>query len=136
MGKRRHLYRLGTLLTVTVVCAISGIALPTHAEVTSSGLNTSVNTTGGVSTITGGTRPGDGPNLFHSFGSFSVDVGETANFSNDSGLATSNILSRVTGGNPSQIYGTIQTTGFPGANLYLMNPAGILIVVRQNHWRS
>jgi large exoprotein involved in heme utilization and adhesion len=32
----------------------------------------------------------------------------------------------VTGGNPSQIYGTIQTTDFPGANLFLMNPAGVL----------
>ena len=42
------------------------------------------------------------------------------------GLPTSNILSRVTGGNPSQIYGTIQTTDFPGANLFLMNPAGVL----------
>jgi hypothetical protein len=32
----------------------------------------------------------------------------------------------VTGGNPSQIYGTILTTDFPGANLFLMNPAGVL----------
>ena len=32
----------------------------------------------------------------------------------------------MTGGNPSQIYGTIQTTDFPGANLFLMNPAGVL----------
>jgi filamentous hemagglutinin family protein len=45
---------------------------------------------------------------------------------NDSGLATTNILGRVTGGDPSNIHGTIQTTGFSGANLYLINPAGIL----------
>ena len=49
-----------------------------------------------------------------------------ANFLNDSGLATSNILGRVTGGNISNIFGTIQTTGFGNANLFLMNPTGFL----------
>src|SRR5262249_49930651 len=44
----------------------------------------------------------------------------------DSGLSTSNILGRVTGGNLSNIFGTIQTTGFGSANLFLMNPAGFL----------
>src|SRR4029079_19234908 len=42
------------------------------------------------------------------------------------GLPTSNILGRVTGGNVSNIFGTIQTTGFGNANLFLMNPAGFL----------
>jgi len=42
------------------------------------------------------------------------------------GLPTSNILGRVTGGNISNIFGTIQTTGFGSANLFLMNPAGIM----------
>ena len=32
----------------------------------------------------------------------------------------------MTGGNPSTILGTIQTTGFGSANLFLMNPAGIV----------
>jgi len=32
----------------------------------------------------------------------------------------------VTGGNISNIFGTIQTTGFGGVNLFLMNPAGFL----------
>jgi filamentous hemagglutinin family protein len=81
---------------------------------------------GGTITITGGARPGDGPNLFHSFGRFDVGTGDIANFLNETHLPTSNILSRVTGGNPSQIYGTIRTTDFPGANLFLMNPAGVL----------
>ena len=76
--------------------------------------------------ITGGTRPGGGGNLFHSFGDFNVPNNHIANFLNDSGLATSNILGRVTGGNVSDIFGTIQTTGFGNANLFLMNPAGFL----------
>ena len=37
-----------------------------------------------------------------------------------------NILGRVTGGNLSSIFGTIQTTGFGNANLFLMNSAGFL----------
>lgn len=87
-------------------------------------LGTTITGTGFVD-ITGGTRPNNGSNLFHSFGEFSVGTGDTANFVNDSGLATQNILSRVTGGNPSNIFGTLQTTGFPGADLYLLNPSGV-----------
>jgi filamentous hemagglutinin family protein len=100
--------------------------------ITSSGLNTQIGAPtilpGGqtVYDITGGTRPGNGPNLFHSFGDFNVPNHNIANFLNDSGLATSNILGRVTGGNISNIFGTIQTTGFGNANLFLMNPAGFL----------
>src|SRR4029079_804400 len=81
--------------------------------------------------ITGGTRPGGGTNLFPSFGDFNVPTNNIANFLNNSGLPTSNILGRITGStgnNPtvSSIYGTIQTTGFGNANLFLMNPAGFL----------
>lgn len=96
------------------------------SPVTSSGLNTIVTKTGTIFDITGGTRPGNGSNLFHSFGEFGLPTNHVANFLNDTGLATSNILSRVTGGNPSNIFGTIQTTGFGNANLFLMNPAGIV----------
>nr|MBI3611845.1 filamentous hemagglutinin N-terminal domain-containing protein [Nitrospirota bacterium] len=96
-------------------------------NITSSGLGTAVSPiSSGVVTITGGTRPGNGPNLFHSFGLFNVGAGDTANFFNNTGLPTTNILSRVTGGNPSNIFGTIQTTGFGNANLFLINPAGVV----------
>ena len=76
--------------------------------------------------IMGGTRPGGGANLFHSFGQFNVPTNNIANFFNESALPTSNILGRVTGGNVSSIFGMIQTQGFEGANLFLMNPAGFL----------
>src|SRR5215510_4834918 len=103
-----------------------------EAPITPSGLNTQVTLSqtppAGKTQfdITGGTRPGGGPNLFHSFGDFNVPNNNIANFLNDSGLATSNILGRITGGNVSNIFGTIQTTGFGNANLFLMNPAGFL----------
>ena len=71
-------------------------------SITSSGLNTTVTVNGAAPVptydITGGTRPGNGTNLFHSFGQFSVGTNDVARFANDSGLPTSNILSRVTGG--------------------------------------
>jgi filamentous hemagglutinin family protein len=108
----------------------------TYAQVTppitSSGLNTQVSApinlpSGGVQyNITGGTRPGNGLNLFHSFGEFGVPTNNIANLLNEAALPTSNILSRVTGGNPSNIFGTIKTTDFGNANLFLINPAGVV----------
>ena len=65
------------------------------APITQSGLNTQVSPpiisgTGANQTtqynITGGTRPGGGTNLFHSFGDFNVPNNNIANFLNDSGL--------------------------------------------------
>src|SRR5437762_935522 len=59
------------------------------APITSSGLNTQVgapiNIPGGKVQydITGGTRPGNGQNLFHSFGEFGVPNNNIANFLND-----------------------------------------------------
>ncbi|MBF0615148.1 MAG: filamentous hemagglutinin N-terminal domain-containing protein [Magnetococcales bacterium] len=63
-----------------------------------------------------------GTNLFHSFSQFDLSRGEVASFT---GSSVNNILARVTGGNPSNIDGTIQST-IPGANFYLMNPSGLL----------
>ncbi|MCV6638556.1 filamentous hemagglutinin N-terminal domain-containing protein [Candidatus Albibeggiatoa sp. nov. NOAA] len=64
-----------------------------------------------------------GTNLFHSFEQFSLEVGESATFSGDTGIQ--NIFSRVTGGNVSTIDGLIRST-IPDADLYLMNPAGMV----------
>src|SRR5688500_13086601 len=123
----RHVWILGALALGSTFWTTIG-----EAQISSSGLNTQV-APGSIDPlgrqnfdITGGTRPGSGPNLFHSFGDFSVGTTDVARFLNDSGLATSNILSRVTGGNVSTIFGEIQTTSFPGANLYLINPAGVV----------
>jgi filamentous hemagglutinin family protein len=90
-------------------------------------LGTTVTSHGHTTQITGGIRPGNGANLFHSFNQFSIGPGETAQFQNTTPtLTTINILSRVTGGNPSSIFGTIDTMSYPGANFFLMNPAGIV----------
>src|SRR5438105_14177332 len=87
-------------------------------------LGTAVTRHGNIYAITGGTRPGNGPNLFHSFDRFSVGTGDTASFTGPQ-TGITNILSRVTGGQRSDIDGTLRSE-IPGAHLYLLNPAGVL----------
>ncbi|MEO0968713.1 MAG: filamentous hemagglutinin N-terminal domain-containing protein, partial [Cyanobacteria bacterium J06639_18] len=80
--------------------------------------------------ITGGTRPENGSNLFHSFTNFSLQSNETARFIHESGIQ--NIITRITGGSLSNIDGTIQTlidgtTDNKGsANFFIINPSGII----------
>ena len=64
-----------------------------------------------------------GPNLFHSFGQFNLPKGESATFTGPNTIT--NILSRVTGGSPSSIDGTIRSQ-IPRANFYLLNPSGVM----------
>ncbi|MGH0031139.1 MAG: filamentous hemagglutinin N-terminal domain-containing protein [Myxococcota bacterium] len=68
-----------------------------------------------------------GPNLFYSFGLFSIGTGDTATFLPDPMDASplSNVIARVTGGQASAIDGTLRSQ-IPGADFYLLNPAGVL----------
>jgi filamentous hemagglutinin family protein len=63
-----------------------------------------------------------GSALFHSFSEFNVNEGQRVYFSNPTGIT--DILTRVTGANISNILGTLGVDG--GANLFLLNPNGIL----------
>lgn len=63
-----------------------------------------------------------GTNLFHSFQYFNVGVGRGVYFANPQGIT--NIFSRVTGGNSSNIFGKLGVLG--NANLFLLNPNGIV----------
>src|SRR5919198_3010876 len=102
------------------LCLVGVLILPSaviaQTPITPSGLNTQISAPIAAPNgrtqynITAGTRAGT--NLFHSFGQFGVPTNNIANFLNESALPTSNILGRVTGGNPSSIFGTIQTSGF------------------------
>jgi len=63
-----------------------------------------------------------GANLFHSFQEFNVGEGSGAYFANPAGIE--NILTRVTGNNPSNILGRLGV--LDDANLFLINPNGIV----------
>lgn len=65
-----------------------------------------------------------GGNLFHSFQDFNLQSFESATFAGPETI--NNIISRVTGGNPSQIDGMLRST-IPNANLYFLNPYGIML---------
>ncbi|MBD2110336.1 MULTISPECIES: filamentous hemagglutinin N-terminal domain-containing protein [Cyanophyceae] len=73
-----------------------------------------------VELIGGGAVQGD--NLFHSFFEFNVDAGQRVYFANPAGVEA--IFSRITGGNPSNIFGTLGVDG--AADLFLMNPNGLV----------
>src|SRR5688572_21238787 len=85
---------VGFVLT-SLVLETTSLTVYCQTPITPSGLNTQVNLSstpppGRVQyDITGGTRPGGGANLFHSFGDFNVPNNNIANFLNDSGVATS-----------------------------------------------
>jgi filamentous hemagglutinin family protein len=64
-----------------------------------------------------------GGNLFHSFRDFNLNLNESATFSGPN--TVQNVISRVTGGNPSNIDGLIRST-IPNADMYFINPYGIM----------
>ncbi len=64
-----------------------------------------------------------GGNLFHSFGDFNLQSHESATFSGPANVQ--NVISRVTGGNPSSIDGTLRST-IPNADMYFLNPYGVM----------
>ena len=120
-----------------VALLLATVANPAQAQITL----TPGNDTGTVLTLTpdninptnieikGGVTAGN--NLFHSFQKFGLDATQTANFRADPSIK--NILSRVVGGDPSVINGLIRITStdpdptkLSRANLFLMNPAGII----------
>ncbi|MDY0302094.1 MAG: filamentous hemagglutinin N-terminal domain-containing protein, partial [Trichlorobacter sp.] len=88
-------------------------ALPTNPQVIHGTAN--IQTSGTMMNIT------NSPNAIINWGSFSIAANETARFIQQS--ANSNVLNRVTGGDPSRIFGALQSNG----RVFLINQNGILI---------
>jgi filamentous hemagglutinin family protein len=119
---------LACTLSITGAIALIGTA-PALAQITPDttlGAESSIVT---PDAIVGG-NPADlieggalrGSNVFHSFIDFNVAESQRVYFANPNGI--NNIVSRVTGGNVSNIFGTLGVDG--AANLFLLNPNGIL----------
>jgi filamentous hemagglutinin family protein len=95
-----------------------------HAEITLDGtLGSSVELSGPNYQIPADLGQQRGGNLFHSFHNFNLQPHEVATFSGPETI--NNIISRVTGGNPSHINGTFRSTIF-NADFYFLNPYGIV----------
>ena len=100
-------------LLLVIQCSVYAQVTPDNTLETPSSVNSN-------NVIQGGVKKGD--NLFHSFQEFNVAAEQQVNFANPDGIQ--NIMSRVTGENPSEILGTLGVNG--NANLFLLNPNGIL----------
>jgi filamentous hemagglutinin family protein len=100
------------------------ISLSINAEITTDGsLGSRANLSGPNYLIRADLGHQMGGNLFHSFQDFNLNSLESATFSGPNNV--SNIISRVTGGNPSNIDGLIRST-IPNADMYFLNPYGIM----------
>ena len=130
---------LPTLLFVLHAPNATNAQIVTNIEPTQTApldLGTEVETVGSTTEITGGTRPGNGTNLFHSFDFFTLGTNDVAHFMNDMMLPTTNIITRVIGGERSTIDGVLRANNpldaadpmnFGAANLWLVNPSGLLL---------
>ena len=110
-----------SIFTVKTQAQQSNIVPDNTLDAESSRLNRNVVINGiDADSIDGGARRDI--NLFHSFSEFNINDGQAVYFVNPDGVE--NILTRVTGGNASNIFGTLGVDG--AANLFLINPNGIV----------
>ncbi|MDM9381138.1 filamentous hemagglutinin N-terminal domain-containing protein [Chlorogloeopsis sp. ULAP01] len=118
-----------TTLSLTILGSLAPICSATAQITPDSTLGNESSTVSPLNTnidiINGGATRGS--NLFHSFQEFNVGENRAAYFSNPNGIT--NILTRVTGGNPSNIQGILGVVdtnlNLSTANLFLINPNGI-----------
>ncbi|MDM8566359.1 filamentous hemagglutinin N-terminal domain-containing protein [Candidatus Halobeggiatoa sp. HSG11] len=107
---------------ITIPLLVTSLSI--NAEVITDGtLGQNINLPGPDFQIEADLGQQHGGNLFHSFQDFNLNSSESATFSGPNSVQ--NIISRVTGGNPSNIDGLLRST-IPNANFYFLNPYGIM----------
>ncbi len=122
-------WQLNLLSFTAIIGAIAVSGHPTFAQTVPDGsleIETSIVKSLTVDGITRNQVEGGavrGTNLFHSFRDFNIVEGQSLYFQNPIGIE--HIISRVTGGSPSNIQGTLGVSGGT-ANLFLINPSGII----------
>lgn len=111
---RSHLPPLKTLSAALATCfAVNAQALPTAPTVSAG--NASFQQSGNSLTVT------NSNGTIINWNSFSIGAGESTHFIQPT--ASSSVLNRVVGIDPSQIYGTLSSNG----RIYLVNPNGIFV---------
>src|SRR3954468_1099955 len=112
-------HRLGLPLLTALLAAT-----PVQAQIITDGtVGPKVSLTGGRIQIGADLGTRRGANLFHSFEKFGIATGQTATFTGPEDIR--NVISRVTGGEISNIDGTLAST-VGQADLYFLNPAGVM----------
>lgn len=110
-------------LLSSLLCAVLSVC-PVHAEISTDGtLGPALELSGPDFQIGAELGQQHGSNLFHSFRDLTIRQKESATFNGPASV--DNIISRVTGGKASEINGILRST-IPTADLYLLNPAGIM----------
>ena len=116
--------RTALLATVSYLAVAAMTPNPSMAEVRTDGtLGRRVQLQGGDITIGADLGQRRGGNLFHSLEKFDVESKGGVTFTGPSSVK--NVISRVIGGEPSSINGTL-ASAIPDTDFYLLNPAGIL----------
>ncbi|MCC5628816.1 filamentous hemagglutinin N-terminal domain-containing protein [Nostoc sphaeroides CHAB 2801] len=112
--------RIASILCLCLISTAFSQALPARAEIIPDNTLGAETSQLNQNKIEGGAVRGS--NLFHSFSEFNIPNGGRVDFINPTGIE--NIFTRVTGGNASNIEGTLGVLGT--ANLFLINPNGIV----------
>ncbi|MEM6713693.1 MAG: right-handed parallel beta-helix repeat-containing protein [Cyanobacteria bacterium P01_D01_bin.6] len=121
-------YQLMSLAVLSACLLSLGTSTPAIAQSITgasdgTGTNVTFDVTSQTYTINGGTQVD--ANLFHSFQQFGLSSNEIAHFLANPDVA--NILARVSGGQTSIINGLLQVSGGNNTNLFILNPAGVLL---------
>jgi filamentous hemagglutinin family protein len=97
---------------------------PVQAQIVTDGtVGPKVSLQGGQIEIGSDLGTQSGANLFHSFEKFGIATGQTATFTGPGDIK--NVISRVTGGETSNIDGTLASQ-VGQADFYFLNPAGVI----------
>lgn len=120
--------QFGLLSVLAITANVISLPLSAQAQIAPDG-TTATEVKGNAIAPTGAGTV-NGGNLYHSFDKFNVpESGVIFNTGNSSvnGSNVNNIINRVTGDTPSNILGAIESRqAFPNANLYLLNPNGVV----------
>ncbi|WP_339376483.1 two-partner secretion domain-containing protein, partial [Calothrix sp. NIES-2098] len=128
-ANHQQLGKLGLVIVLAISSVITTLTNSARAQIVPDGtlgaestiLTPNTNVQGlPASLIEGGATRG--VNLFQSFLQFNVGDGQRVYFANPAGIE--NIFTRVTGSDPSKIFGTLGVDG--RANLFFLNPNGII----------
>ncbi|MFZ6873503.1 filamentous hemagglutinin N-terminal domain-containing protein [Undibacterium sp. Di27W] len=120
-----HLHSM-SLLRISVLLALGNMSALAWAGASTDGTVGAVQNLSGNFVIPQSLGTTKGGNLFHSFKNFSIESGESANFTTTTALQ--NVIARVTGGSASTINGLLKLSAAPGSqpHFYFINPAGVI----------